>query len=544
MIWMLMGICSSCASIGNPSGGGMDKTPPKLDSLRSAVNYKVNFKPRELVFYFDEFVEVKDAIKQVLVSPPLTYIPKVKGKGKRVTFAFDEKEVLRENATYTINFGEAIVDFHEGNKLQNFTYVFATGSFLDSLNISGQVIDALTHEGEAEMAIYLYDNLQDSTVRKEKPFYFAKPNKEGKFEFRNIKSDTFRIFALKDENLNYKYDLENEKIAFVNELIVLRDTSVAGIELHASLPKPIFKVKSIDSKSYGKVKFNGNSTAPKDYKITLSEPNIKQYTEIVNDSILLWYETDLDSFNIFHANDTTKVKVKRPGDFLKKAKFRLNTNQLKKLMLPSDSLELRFNYPMSDFDPKNIVLYDTIGFLEDVKTSLSPDHKSLIIKYPWEAGATYVLELDSAALHSMYGIPLDSIGHIFTIITKDKSANLAIQLSQLDSNYQYLVRILKDNIPITSLSIKELSAYDIILKGLLPEKYNIEIIEDTNRNGQWDAGNFETKTQPERYLLHKGEKLRENKDTEWPIAFKDGQKPVTEKNQGLENNPLNSKQKK
>lgn len=544
---MLMAMLSSCATIGNPSGGEKDKIPPKLDSLKSAINYKVNFRPRELEFYFDEFVEVKDAIKQVLVSPPLTYIPKVKGKGKRVTFAFDEKEVLRDNATYTINFGEAIVDFHEGNKLQNFTYVFATGPYLDSLNISGQVIDALKHEGEAEMAVFLYDNLQDSTVRKEKPFYFAKPDKEGKFEFRNIKADTFRIFALKDENLNYRYDLENEKIAFANELIVLKDSSVANIELHASLPKPTFKVKSIDTKTYGKVKFNGNTTAPKGYEIALSAPDLVHFTEIVNDSILLWYHTDQDSFLIFHANDTTKVKVKGQSDFLKKAKFRVNSNQLKKLMLPSDSLELSFNYPIADFDPKNIILYDTIGFLEDIKMTLSPDHRSLIIKYPWEAGATYVLELDSAALHSMYGTPLDSTGHVFSIITKDKSANLAVQISQLDSNYHYVVRILKDNIPITSLTIAGLSAYDILLKGLLPEKYNVEIIEDTNNNGNWDAGNFETKTQPERYLLHKGEKLRENKDTEWPIAFKDGQKPVVEPqkgSQGLENNPLNSKQKK
>ena len=112
-----------CASTGSPSGGPRDVTPPKMDSIRSAQNRQTNFKPRQVDFYFDEFIEVRDPIKEVLVSPPLTYIPQVKHRGKKVSFAFDEKEVLRENATYTINFGESVVDFHEGNKLPNFNFV-------------------------------------------------------------------------------------------------------------------------------------------------------------------------------------------------------------------------------------------------------------------------------------------------------------------------------------------------------------------------------------------------------------------------------------
>lgn len=103
----------SCASTGNPSGGKKDEKPPVMDSLRSVAGRQVKFKPRELVFYFDEFIEVKDATKQVLVSPPLTYIPKIKAKGKRLSFIFDEKEVLKDDATYTINFGDAIVDYQD-----------------------------------------------------------------------------------------------------------------------------------------------------------------------------------------------------------------------------------------------------------------------------------------------------------------------------------------------------------------------------------------------------------------------------------------------
>jgi len=239
--FILLGIIifiAGCASTGSPTGGPRDVTPPILDTLLSSPNKQLNFRPKELTFYFNEFVEVKDPIKQVLVSPPLLYIPQVKHRGKKVTFAFDEKEVLRENVTYTINFGEAIVDFHEGNKIDNFTYVFATGNTLDSLNLKGKILNALTNEPETDMVVFLYDDARDSIVRKEKPFYFAKPDKTGMYEFTNIKSDTFRLFAIKDENLNFLYDLETEKIAFYDSLIVLREDFDKELILTASLPKP------------------------------------------------------------------------------------------------------------------------------------------------------------------------------------------------------------------------------------------------------------------------------------------------------------------
>ncbi|MGB4959127.1 MAG: Ig-like domain-containing protein, partial [Saprospiraceae bacterium] len=248
IFWMV-----GCASTGNPTGGPRDLLPPVLDTLSSSLDRQTNVKPKELIFLFDEFVEVRDPIKQVLVSPPLTYIPKVTHRGKKVTFVFDEKEVLRDDATYTINFGEAIVDFHEGNKLENFTYVFATGDQLDSLNLKGNIFDALTNTPDENMVIFLYDNLQDSAVSLERPFYFARPDKSGNFAFRNIKSDTFRIFAIKDENINYIYDLETEKIAFYDTLVVLTDTFKQSIQLRTSLPTPNLKIKSVNAKTYGKI---------------------------------------------------------------------------------------------------------------------------------------------------------------------------------------------------------------------------------------------------------------------------------------------------
>ena len=523
----------SCASTGNPSGGKKDEKPPVMDSLRSVAGRQVKFKPRELVFYFDEFIEVKDATKQVLVSPPLTYIPKIKAKGKRLSFIFDEKEVLKDDATYTINFGDAIVDYHEGNKLSNFTYVFSTGPFLDSLNVAGKIINAQSHKGEGEMIVFLYDKTSDTIVKKEKPFYFAKPDKDGVFSFANIKSDTFRLFAIKDENLNYIYDLENEKIAFADSLIILSDTSISDLILHASLPTPDFRIKSVDSKSYGKIKLNCNSSPENKLPYTLSDDEVIHYPEIAADTFIINYKSDLDSFFVYLPEDTIKVKPKGKADFLKKMKFKKVSTNHSNIMLPSDSLVLRFNYPIENFSADSILLYDTIGLLDNVVYKISNDKKSLIIKYPWVAGENYILELDSAAIYNMYGIPLDSTGHAFTILTAEKSANLIVQISDLDSSQVYILRLYRDKTQITQLIIDESSSFEIAFKSLIPDKYNIEIIEDKNRNGQWDPADFTKKYQPESYVLVKGEKLRENKDTELTISFKKELEPIIEQKGNL-----------
>jgi hypothetical protein len=536
----------SCASTGNPSGGPKDVRPAKLDSLTSTPDKQLRFKPKQLVFNFDEFVEVKDPLKQVLVSPPLTYIPKVTTRGKRVTFTFDDKEVLRENATYTINFGEAIVDFTEGNKVNNFAYVFSTGDYLDSLNITGRILNALTNEPEPEMVVFLYDNLEDSIVRKEKPFYFAKPDKEGNFRFQNIKSDTFRIFAIKDENLNFKYDLESEKIAFVDSLITLTD-SLSPILLRASLPIPSFTIRTVNSKNYGKVNILCNTSPDLNIPYTVSYQNIIHHKETVGDSINIYYQTDQDSFYIYIADDTLKVKPKGYDEFMKKTKFKNTLINPSALLLPSDSLVFNFNYPIGDVAFESIEVYDTIGVLEGIQYSFLNNHKGLTIKYPWVAGEKYVIEMDSGIVKSIYGHVLDSIGHAITILTKDKTTNLNIKISTLDSTQNYVVRILKDKTFITQVSISEVTEYELMLKGLVPEKYNVEIIEDANKNGIWDPGNYDNKQQPEKFVLSKGEKLRENRDAEMLIDFKAGLQPKIEPKagpQGLQNTNNQSQKRK
>lgn len=532
---------SGCASTGAPTGGPKDSKPPVMDSLLSTQNKQRNFRPKVLTFHFDEFVEVKDPIKQVLISPPLTYIPAVKHKGKKVTFAFDEKEILRDNATYTINFGESIVDFHEGNKLNNFSFVFATGNELDSLNLKGKIINAQTGEPETEMVVFLYDNTQDSTVRKEKPFYFAKPDKTGLYEFRNIKSDTFRLFAIKDENLNYLYDLETEKIAYSDSLIILNDSFISEIVLYASLPVPAIKILNFNTKTYGKINILCNTTPPDDITYTVSNSDISIFKEVVNDSINLYYQTEVDSFFVYLLNDTIKVKPKGREDLIKKSKFRRLSANNSPQMLPKDSLVIGFNMPIGSLDIDKILLYDTIGQLENISYTYSKDLKKVVVKYPWVAGEKYTMEIDSGLIKSIYGQAHDSIGLVFSILTQEKTAAMKTIINDLDSMYTYVINILREKTQVYQQIISGTSKSELLFKGLVPDRYNIEIIRDENKNLTWDAGNYWEKKQPEQYKLIKGDKLRENRETELIISWKTGTISGNEPIQGqpgLQNNKI------
>ncbi len=519
--WTIMMLLNmGCASGGQLTGGPPDKTPPVMDTLKSAPLRQTNFYPRQLEFFFDEFVEVKDPIKQVLVSPPLTYIPKVKERGKKVTFEFDAKEVLREDATYTINFGESIVDFREGNKLSNFVYVFSTGDYLDSLSLKGRVINALTNKGDEEMVVFLYDNTLDSVVRTERPFYFAKPNKEGYFEFNNIKSDSFKLFALNDKNLNYKYDLDAEKIAFLDSLVFLDTTFNEELILRSSLPVPTLKKVSHDNKTYGQVLIQFNTPLKENIPIIFSDSTIVFSSDIQGDSLIVYYESSVDSFNIFYLKDTLTVKPRNKTKFIKDNPFKWIGQSHKDKIVLGDSLMIHYNFPIVQIDSSLISVVDTIGPLNNFKYYLSPNRKSLIFKILYKAGEQYTIEIDSAALKSIHGQVNTMMELNLEALTKDKTATLLLQVNELDTLSQYVINVLQGKKIIFSdvISMKDSTAYKI--DNLLPLQYDVEIFEDNNGNGVWDPGHYDTKTQPEYYAKVVGGKIRENRDTEMVIKWR------------------------
>lgn len=517
LLIILIGIYS-CASTGTLTGGPKDVTPPMLDSVRSSPFFQTNYFPKELHFFFDEFIEVRDAQRQVLISPPTTYIPKISHRGKKLSFLFDEKEVLRQDATYSINFGESVVDFTEGNKVDNFIYVFATGDVIDSLSLSGKVLDAITGKPEEGIFVFLYDNLTDSVVQREKPFYFVKTDRSGDFRFTNIRSDSFRIFVLKDENVNYLYDLPNEKMAFHDELIHISDSTSLEIVMHASVSDILPVLRSTLSRDYGKAALVYSS---KPDTITWSvNPSIEHiYSDVKGDSLLLYYDTQVDSFFIETSRDTIKIKPKERKKWIAGSTLKVSSTNISRNMSPADSISIDFNGPVLSLDETLIYITDSIGIPDNVSLRLSENRKKLTVNADWRPANTYFITLDSGSVADIYGHVLDSIEFIAGFAGKDQLAGINLKLSGLDTSTTYVLNMKKGDKQVFSISLANIAMYEQTINLLLPEKYTFEIIEDKNRNGKWDPGNYWLKRQPEKILISETERLRANWDSDVLIIW-------------------------
>jgi len=206
----------SCAQVGSVTGGPKDFLPPKI--TKYSPEYKsLNVKPKKILIRFDEFIDLKNVEQKLLISPPLQEMPECKAKYKNLIIHLPDS--LRDSTTYTLDFGDAIVDLNESNPILNFRYVFSTYSQIDSFGVSGKLIDAFTGKPRKDIFVMLFRNLSDSAPYKEIPYYSTRTDTSGNFNINFIKKGKFRLFALHDMNANLKFDLPNEEIAFADSII-------------------------------------------------------------------------------------------------------------------------------------------------------------------------------------------------------------------------------------------------------------------------------------------------------------------------------------
>jgi len=249
---LLAVLFSACAKIGTISGGDKDTIPPFLVTSKPLM-YATDFHGKKVKISFNEFIDLKDLQKEFIVSPPLHKLPEVKNNNRDLIV--EPLDSLFPNTTYTLNFGNSVVDFTAGNPLRNFEFVFSTGSNIDSLSVHGRVLNAfdLTLLKDP-VYVMLYNNLSDSTPYLKLPSYICRTDMQGRYRLNNIKEGDYRLFALKDGNNNMKFDIISEAIAFDDSVIHLKPTAMKDImELFpdtshkASIsikPKPVKIIKS------------------------------------------------------------------------------------------------------------------------------------------------------------------------------------------------------------------------------------------------------------------------------------------------------------
>ena len=217
LLLMMVIIGYSCASMGTPDGGPYDEMPPKFVGSSPRL-HAVNVKDKKIELEFDEFIKLEKPSEKVVVSPPQLEQPEIKVVGKKVVAQLFD--TLKHATTYTIDFSDAIVDNNEGNPMGNFTYSFSTGATIDTMEVSGAVLNAEDLEPIKGIQVGLHMNLNDSALNTLPFDRVSRTDSRGRFSIRGVAPGKYRIYALMDGNQNYLYDSKTETVAFSDSIII------------------------------------------------------------------------------------------------------------------------------------------------------------------------------------------------------------------------------------------------------------------------------------------------------------------------------------
>ncbi|MDR2472292.1 MAG: Ig-like domain-containing protein [Tannerella sp.] len=294
-------IISACANIGNPNGGPPDYDPPKYISSKPAVN-QLNFNGKTIEITFDEFISVDNPSENVIITPPQKQNPYIQALGKKVRVEL--KDTLKENTTYTLDFTSSISDNNEKNVLENYSFAFSTGETLDTMQISGTLLQASDLEPVSKILVGIHSDLSDTAFVKTPFLRTSKTNEYGQFVIHNVTPGTYAVFALDDKNRNYAYDKANdESLAFLDTLVV---TSCE----RKFVPDSVFRdtvINKIDT-----VVFDSIAMVEK----TIFYPN----------DLILWY------FNDSITPRQRILRPERPQDYIFTLKFNAPLDTLPEIM--------------------------------------------------------------------------------------------------------------------------------------------------------------------------------------------------------------------
>ncbi len=505
-----------CANPVAPSGGPRDTLPPRLDTTLSTPNFQTHFQKQRIELQFDEWVQLKDVFQQVVVSPPLEYPPKIYIRKKAVRFEFDEREELRPDATYVINFGEAIRDLTENNPAE-LVFVFSTGAYIDSLQVEGHVVDAFSGEPVPEVLFLLYENPADSVIFTERPFYFGRTDEQGFFRIANVKSGRFKGLALDDENLNYLYDGEGEAIGFLDSLLVVSDSVQPRVLVRLFREEPPLFLRSREVPQPGLVRLVFNRP-PFDARLEVPDSLQPVFSEAEKDTLRLWHAgLPRAPWNLLLLRDTLRDTILlEPPASIEYPPLRLTPPKTRpREVLPGRALALKLARPLARVDTAAIrLLEDSLRIPVPVQARVDSLHpRTLLLDFPRKAGASYELRLLPGALTDWWGQSnADTLHHAFKALAREDLASLTLQIEGLDSALHYVVRLLKEKEtePLREFRVARRSTWQRTFDLLHPGNYRVEIIEDRNADGRWTTGNYRLHRQPERRFLQTLEPLRAN----------------------------------
>ncbi len=499
-----------CAKRGSPSGGPKDTTPPKLVRAEPE-NFTTNFKAKKIRLYFDELIKLEDVQNQLVVSPPFKNPATITPMGAPSKYIEVEiKDTLRENTTYTINFGQSIVDNNEKNPNSFLTYVFSTGDYLDSLTLTGAVSDAVNLKADEFISVMLYEmdsTYTDSTVFKQPPLYITNTGDSLPFfELKNLKGGKYALFGLKDVNKNNMFDQSQDKIGFIADTITVPTDSIYVLNLFreqlnykASVPSMVAKNKIIFGYQgdYRDMVIESLTTLPDSVGTTLLKERDK-------DTLNYWLSpTELDSIIFTVRND--KVEA-------------IDTFTVKMRDLPMDSLKLstsvtgKFNFEdkFSILANTPIVALDTSQVSLNVSDSIPMSYTFVLdtlknkVDFDFEAepNQKYSFSLMPGAITDFFGMQNDTLDYNLSTGSFADYGNLRMILGG-DVTYPLVVQLTNEK-GVVQREIVASEAQTFEFNHLNPGNYIARVIFDSNGNGKWDTGNYLKKQQPEKISYYPG----------------------------------------
>ena len=495
---------SQCAKKGRPDGGPKDEDAPLFVTANPPYE-TINFDKNEINIYFNEYIKLKDLSKQLIISPPLNpeNPPLISPQGSPSKYInIKILDTLLENSTYIFDFGNSVQDNNESNTLERFKYVFSTGAYIDSLTLSGSVKNSFKSESVENIKLLLYrldSAYTDSAVYNRKPDYVTSTLDSSNYEFSNLRKGNYLLVALNDARSDYIFNPKTDEIGFFKDTISLPRDSIIKTELSIfkeELPYIFRRGKEIRK---GQLIF-GYQGKPSNLKVeTLS---------VVPDNFqtIIFPEKDKDTLNLWHSpieKDSLIFKISN-NNIIDTITVALRKKQLDSLTVTKitggvlnikDTLFFSTNNPIIKIDTSKINFVHTDSIYITYKAFISKKESSVGFLFEKKFKTSYKLNLYPDALVDIFETSNDTVtsqfrtrsiedyGEISLAIQNPEKVPVIIQLTDIND-----VTVAQE----TSSENKTIS-----FNYLIPKKYKIRIIYDTNNNGKWDTGNYLEKKQPE-----------------------------------------------
>lgn len=553
-----------------PTGGLRDSLSPVYKTSKPLPN-SLNFKGDKVEIEFDEYVQLKDGFEKIVVSPPTKSPFVAKALGKKVVVEF--RDTLKPNTTYTIDFSNSIVDNNESNPFNEYFFSFSTGDVLDTLSMSGYLLNAKDLSPAAGVYVGAYKQHDDSVFVTKAFDRIAKTDENGRFTLRNLEPVPYRVFALNDVNSNYYFDQPGEAVAFLDSVFtpkmiekvrfdtIYKDSvTIDTVKrfrsvryLPDSVTLQLFE-EEIVRQSFKKAVLTSETTVElyfENYEKQVPEINPVNFVSdnwavvepsVTTDTIKVWlrdsnvvkldtlrfelvYQKTDSASNFVEARDTIQLFQNR-----KKAKRRDDKKQTFLTCSSGRSVEV-YNLPRIEWSAPVDFVQDSVVKVEMQKDTLwekvdfrlvadsAVNARSYLLEAEWKEGSSYRLRIDSASVTDIYGNCNDKTELKFRIKTKEEYSTLKFKVQGVaDSAFVELLNA-KEQVK----RVEKLRNGEVFFKNVHPGEYYARLVVDSDNDGLWTTGKYVENRKPEQvYYFSKTLKLRANWDVEedWDVTEK------------------------